>query len=156
MIEAKSMDIPYEEDVRLAITGWSNTKLQLEPPVMERSGDSDDSDEEDDDDGPVIESCGNVVQTHTWHVATIVVDLPAGMLNITLDGEPHLTVRDEAGLGVDGPLAVDPHEGLMLFGAPRRGVGLLGEQDWGAGGHLRSLRLAPVILSEFEIWSQHL
>ena len=50
----------------------------------------------------------------SWHVATIAVDLPAGELQVVLDGEPHLTVRDLAGLISDGPLSIDPLEGLML------------------------------------------
>eukprot|EP00421_Protoceratium_reticulatum_P065297 CAMPEP_0168422096 /NCGR_PEP_ID=MMETSP0228-20121227/33618_1 /TAXON_ID=133427 /ORGANISM="Protoceratium reticulatum, Strain CCCM 535 (=CCMP 1889)" /LENGTH=236 /DNA_ID=CAMNT_0008436019 /DNA_START=15 /DNA_END=721 /DNA_ORIENTATION=+ len=78
MVEMKTLEIPFEEDVRLAITGWSNFHCRLEPPKADKGTDSDDSDDEQEEDGPSVVSCGNAVQANTWHVATIVVDLPAG------------------------------------------------------------------------------
>ncbi|CAJ1419901.1 unnamed protein product [Effrenium voratum] len=157
MVEVKSCDIPFEDDVKLAITGWNNTKLRLEPPARDKLGDSDESDAEDyDTDGLVVTSCGNAVQASTWHVATMVVDLPASTCQIYLDGELHLNVRDPGGLVSDGRLSVDPREGMMIFSAAKRGGSGLGSADWRAGGHLRAMRLDTSPLSQFDVWSQQL
>eukprot|EP00927_Polykrikos_kofoidii_P035876 TRINITY_DN30381_c0_g2_i1.p1 TRINITY_DN30381_c0_g2~~TRINITY_DN30381_c0_g2_i1.p1 ORF type:complete len:3775 (-),score=772.57 TRINITY_DN30381_c0_g2_i1:67-10008(-) len=158
MAEVKKVDIPYEEEIHLVIIGWNNTNVHLEPPRIDAKKDdeSSSSDEEEDQDGLVVLGGGNSVQSNTWHVATIVADLPAGKLNITLDGEQHLLVSDRAGLLPDGPLSIDPREGLILFGSTRRSGGLVGELDWRAGGQLRSLRIDDKPLSQVETWAEQL
>ncbi|CAL1137465.1 unnamed protein product, partial [Cladocopium goreaui] len=157
MVEVKSADIPFEEDIKLAITGWNNTKLRLEVPQRDKAGDSDESEgEEEDEDGLLVTSCGNAVQASTWHVATMVVDLPASTFKVYLDGELHLNVRDPGGLMADGRFSIDPREGMMLFSAAKRGGSGLGSADWRAGGHLRSMRLDSKALSQFDVWAHQL
>eukprot|EP00913_Durusdinium_trenchii_P010618 g9962.t1 len=88
MVEVKSADIPFEEDIKLdawtnlpsqpprlrtrmsnheqKVLCWNNTKLRLEPPTRDKLGDSDESEEEEEDeDGLVVTSCGNAVQAST-------------------------------------------------------------------------------------------
>eukprot|EP00434_Breviolum_minutum_P018271 symbB.v1.2.016120.t1/scaffold1220.1/size130986/5 len=112
--------------------------------------------EEEDEDGVLVTSCGNAVQASTWHVATMVVDLPASTLKVYLDGEMHLNVRDPGGLMADGRFSIDPREGMMLFSAAKRGGSGLGSADWRAGGHLRSLRLDTQVLNPFDVWKHQL
>ncbi|CAE7858590.1 unnamed protein product, partial [Symbiodinium microadriaticum] len=126
MVEVKSMDIPFEDDVKLvarmlpgvsfpeAITGWNNTKVRLEAPMRDKLGDSlrlkecklfgDESDgEEEDSDGPVVTSCGNA--------AGLQLRQPyLGKFQVYLDGELHLSVRDPGGLVADGRFSIDPRE----------------------------------------------
>ena len=62
-------------------------------------------------------SGAKVLQGH-WHALTLAVDLPNSKMTIWVDGEVALEICDPSSplLRCDGPLSLDPHEGMCLFG----------------------------------------
>lgn len=155
--EVKTLELPYDEEVKLAITGWSGTRVRLEPPQKWMGGEESDSDSDSnaEEDEQFSNTCGNVVQPSTWHVATICVDLEKRQeMQIILDGEHHLVARDPSLFAPEGLFSIDPTEGVVLFG--RRRAGKLVEREWRLGGHLRQMRMESKFLSVAEVWGQQL
>eukprot|EP00927_Polykrikos_kofoidii_P071610 TRINITY_DN6786_c1_g1_i1.p1 TRINITY_DN6786_c1_g1~~TRINITY_DN6786_c1_g1_i1.p1 ORF type:complete len:1717 (-),score=357.88 TRINITY_DN6786_c1_g1_i1:78-5066(-) len=152
--EVKVIDLPYNEEVKLAVTGWNETRVRLEAPDKKKgSGDSDsDSDMNLEEEEIFATSCGNAVQQNTWHMATICVDLEHRReMTVYLDGEPHLRARDPDLFYADGPFSIDTSEGVVLFG--RRRAGKMLEKAWRQGGHLRQMRMSIGLLDVPEVWS---
>eukprot|EP00931_Biecheleriopsis_adriatica_P032930 TRINITY_DN19156_c0_g1_i1.p1 TRINITY_DN19156_c0_g1~~TRINITY_DN19156_c0_g1_i1.p1 ORF type:complete len:5580 (-),score=1373.58 TRINITY_DN19156_c0_g1_i1:6-15065(-) len=154
--EVKVLELPYDEEVKLAVTGWSGTRVRLEPPQKWMGGDDSDSDTDSgEEEERFANTCGNVVQPSTWHVATLCVDLEKRQeMHIILDGEHHLVARDPGLFAPEGLFSIDPSEGLVLFG--RRRAGKLSEKEWRLGGHMRQMRMESNFASMAEVWGQHL
>ncbi|CAE8589057.1 unnamed protein product [Polarella glacialis] len=155
--EVKVLELTYDEEVKLAVTGWSGTRVRLEPPQKWMGGEDSDSESDcgGEEDDRFANTCGNVVQPSTWHVATICVDLDKRQeIRVFLDGEPHLVARDPGLFAPEGLFSVDPTEGLVLFG--RRRAGKLVEREWRLGGHMRQMRMESHVLTVPEIWGQQL
>eukprot|EP00930_Biecheleria_cincta_P027556 TRINITY_DN19334_c0_g1_i1.p1 TRINITY_DN19334_c0_g1~~TRINITY_DN19334_c0_g1_i1.p1 ORF type:complete len:4939 (-),score=993.22 TRINITY_DN19334_c0_g1_i1:298-13221(-) len=155
--EVKVLELPYDEEVKLAVTGWSGTRVRLEAPQKWMGGEGSDSDSDSgaEEDERFANTCGNYVQQSTWHVATICVDLEKRQeMQIILDGEHHLVARDPALFAPGGLFSIDPSEGLVLFG--RRRAGKLSEKEWRLGGHLRQMRMESSFLPLPEVWGQQL
>ncbi|CAK0867315.1 unnamed protein product [Prorocentrum cordatum] len=158
MQEVKILDLPYKEEVKLAVTGWNETNIRLEPYERRKVGEDEsdsDSDMDVEDEELFATACGNAVQTNTWHVATLCVDLEQRReMILYLDGEPHLHARDSDLLAPNGPFSINTSEGVVLFG--RRRAGKMAEKAWRQGGHLRQMRLDSRLLDVSEVWSLQL
>ncbi|CAE8584092.1 unnamed protein product, partial [Polarella glacialis] len=98
---------------------------------------------------------GARVKAGTWHAVTLAVDLPRSSLTVWLDGEVALEIIDASNpmLRCEGPLSLDPEEGLCLFG---RKPLLKKEWGWMLGAQLRRLQLQTQSPHIFNVWAQQM
>ncbi|CAJ1416807.1 unnamed protein product [Effrenium voratum] len=95
---------------------------------------------------------GAKVQAGAWHALTLSVDLPNSKVTVWLDGEVALEICDPSSplLRCDGPLSLDPAEGLCLFG---RKPFLKKEWSWMLGAQIKNLQLQTLVPSLFNVWA---
>ncbi|CAK9070476.1 unnamed protein product [Durusdinium trenchii] len=87
-----------------------------------------------------------------WHALTLAVDLPSSKMTIWVDGEVALEICDPSSplLRCDGPLSLDPQEGLCLFG---RKPFLKKEWSWMLGAQIKGLQLQTLAPDLFNTWA---
>lgn len=87
-----------------------------------------------------------------WHALTLAVDLPNSKMTIWVDGEVALEICDPSSplLRCDGPLSLDPQEGMCLFG---RKPFLKKEWSWMLGAQIKGLQLQTSSPDLFNTWA---